>query len=859
MAIKVDQGTSPTTYSFTPVRRRPSSFSSKYLQEGTGKEWTAVRCHRLLRPLTSRVAILDKDFSRFPSATAGCLKRQRQSRSTGPSQERTKSEDSQGSDADWGQQQPRKRLKRTYSGRAGKRRASKHEGWENQKASSMSSGSRDIAAPGSITVSTPLLTRSIEPTAKTAAEHIEQDVDIRGLKRYRPRCAAQDNHAYRQLLQLRKVLPAARYSTYEGIYNGFEALLKATRTTSDKLRVRESKSLFSMCLRSVPYHIAEQTELHCRAAKDSGNKSALDMPDISLEIYDDLESLGSSGCGWKHLRAVVRSHGIQIITNAVDRGLLDISFCGALVSLCASTNDLDAGESILSSVLNLETIPTPNTVFCRLSSESTSRSMYLLWDFAKRSHRNSYHLRQITQMLAGGHIASAWLATKDFGQIWTMAIQILSTEPDNTDAANYLQTALSTLISAGVRETGTINTLVQSDKNLARAIEQTYSSLLTTLAGIALLSQERSVAAASGVLAADGQVTSAIITILEYCLAECLSVTRKQHCLWIVLLLLRRCTDMFTSNLAPSKSNDLVVGQTPLRTEVAVDSSVLAELICSISACCARAGFSPQLSYLQKMHSILETSLLSGSSEDHAILTQIIIDSAFGLSEDVPDREHVDYAADISTRFEASNHNQRPGSICGKSKHITSSEFRWEEGISEWVTATPAFNARKSKVVVEYESMDESENETPYRPSCTRRTALHRRCANPSSCVPDKAADGAHDNSTISAHLLAEAAFTSMSSQGSEVAHQDTILDGLRSQANITLGQADVNSSSYTETSDDELSFSLSTSQLESTVSKPKHVSRRRLVRAAIRSKSDRMPSDLTASLLDDSEDELCI
>ncbi|RDW83161.1 hypothetical protein BP5796_04652 [Coleophoma crateriformis] len=862
MAIKAVHGTSPTTYSFTPVRRRPSSFTSGYLQEGIGQEWTAVRCHRLLRPLTSRIAILDKDVALFPSAAAAaeCPKIRHKSKSAGSSQDRHKSEfeDSQGSDADWGQQQPRKRVKRTYSSRASQRKASSHRGLGKSKASSASSGSIDYAAPGSITVSTPVLTRSSEPHVATADGHIGQDFTYSRPKRARPRCAAQDNDAYRQLLHLRRVLPAARYSIYEGIYNGFEALLRATNTVTNRLRPRESRSLFSTCLKTIPRYIAKEREMH--STENSGNKSTLEMQDISLEIYDELESLGSSGNGWKHLRTVLRAHGIHIITSAIHRGILDLPLCSALVTLCATTHDLNAGQSILSSVLTLESIPAPKTVFCRISSAGISPSMCLLWDFVNRTSQRAYHLRQITKMLVNGLIPVTWLATKDFGQIWTMAIQTLSTESDNADAATFLQTALSTLSSTVLHQTNAIEPLTQSDKSLALAVEQTYSSLLTTLTSIAILSQERSIAASSDLLAADDQVCGAISRMLEYCLAENSSTTAERNCLWIASLLLCHCTDMFTSSSTRNRSDDLLMKHNLLSTEVDVDCSVLAELVYSISACCARAGFSRQLDYLQKIHSILEKYMSSASSKQHSIIVQMIMDSAVRLCDEVPNQDHVDYAAHASTRFEGFNRVPRPDLHCGTSNYVVGTEFRWEEGISEWVTATPALNVQKSKVVVEYHSTDESETETPYRSSIMRRrNALRQTCIDAPSSEPDKVAESEQDSSLMSEDVFAEASFTSMSSQDSEPAQQDPRANSLCIRSSTGLGQRGAKSLDNVEASDDELSFNLSASHVKGTITRCKNVSRRSFSRAPTRSKSRKISSDLTAPAPDDSEDELCI
>src|SRR4051794_15799997 len=99
---------------FTPVRRRVSTINTRQYQADTEVEWTATRCNRLLRALTSRVAVLKKELSRYQLATAVgdqplgekvIICRKRSTLGVG--------------DTEW--TQARKRVKRTYSGRGGGR------------------------------------------------------------------------------------------------------------------------------------------------------------------------------------------------------------------------------------------------------------------------------------------------------------------------------------------------------------------------------------------------------------------------------------------------------------------------------------------------------------------------------------------------------------------------------------------------------------------------------------------------------------------------------------------------------------------------------------------------------------------
>src|ERR1700712_2109097 len=53
-----------------PARRRSSTINNRPPHSGSEQDWTAARCNRLLRALTSRVAILKKDISRLQTATS---------------------------------------------------------------------------------------------------------------------------------------------------------------------------------------------------------------------------------------------------------------------------------------------------------------------------------------------------------------------------------------------------------------------------------------------------------------------------------------------------------------------------------------------------------------------------------------------------------------------------------------------------------------------------------------------------------------------------------------------------------------------------------------------------------------------
>ena len=91
------------------------------------------------------------------------------------------------------------------------------------------------------------------------------------------------------LRDIRQKTTAARYTTYEGIYNGLEALLRATTPVKLETKRRKgARSLFSTSLRAVPRYIIQQEALLQAHMEETGSKSAIESRDISMEIYDQL-------------------------------------------------------------------------------------------------------------------------------------------------------------------------------------------------------------------------------------------------------------------------------------------------------------------------------------------------------------------------------------------------------------------------------------------------------------------------------------------------------------------------------------------------------------------------------------------
>lgn len=422
---------------FTPVRRREDTISTWRKSTDNGKAWTTARCNRLLRPLISRVSALGKLLPSENLTTEKHTSTQRTKPSNTQDEDFMRDEyndndkDNDDEDGEWAP--VRKKLKRTYSARLGKGtrgrppKASKeghNEGYSDIR------HRMPFLVPGEISVPTPILNR----TRGTAEQEVDLatsssfDENVEGKRHKRPksRYLTKDGEAHFELSEilrrLRRKTDSSRYTLYEGIYNGLEALLKATMVDSEPaMQDRKGvRSLFNTCLRKVPAVVKDEEEMF---ALETGDRSTMEARDISSEIYAELEALGHGDRGWKHLRTIVRAHGVQIVGDAITQGLVRPDFARALILLCVHTACLDEAEKLISCLLEVTTCPEPKSIHSRTCDESIMLPLLVLENFASYTGRRSFQTRQLTRIFIDERLPLSWLATKEFCRVWTHVIQ----------------------------------------------------------------------------------------------------------------------------------------------------------------------------------------------------------------------------------------------------------------------------------------------------------------------------------------------------------------------------------------------------------------------------------------------------
>ncbi|PQE02934.1 Eukaryotic translation initiation factor 3 subunit CLU1 TIF31 protein [Rutstroemia sp. NJR-2017a BVV2] len=676
--------------SFTPVRRKNFTLSDGRLRREVEKEWTATRCNRLLRRLTSKIAILRKERAR------SLAKSQSNKRMSRTSLNVDESEKESSRESNW--IGSRKKVKRTYSGRSGSiGYGSDHE--NNGRQLKTTTYSRMSSFPGEIIVPTPLLNRALKKSTissqaipfqvrsgdKTSKTYVsEESFGIRPANR-----ASKTFSMGPQVLRdVRKTTSSMHCNAYEGIYDHFKNLLEATQTTPHDLPRTGTKSLLSTCLRAIPKYISLEERTMAEEVEEEGPNSALEKRDVSMEVYDDLETFGSLGHGWTQLQNVVRAHGVHIICNAIADGLLDDQFSEQLVELCVQSGNEDEGQSLLSSILSRCKFPAPRKVDDSFLAHCSLRPLSLLWRFTEHTGRSGYHYRQLSTLIDSQRLPISWLAAKAFEHVWTGIIQSLSTDETKADAAQFMSASLPRLVEFVSLEGSNAVTALGND--IHAACRHTLLSVLTTTTSIAILCQDENSDVSE-------QPSSQIhYKLLRDCFTMIITTQKDSKDQSTIFLLANLVVGPSTDQL-PSLSVELVDRNLHSMWEqhkssantVASNYNEVINFLSSMARCCGRAASNSGFEYLQRIHKAMRHWVTSRQSKETSIWYEIMVDSAFTFAQQAPGEKFLNYAVSLDGELKA-RILDRPTSSSLQDCAGSPGAFRWEEGISAWVTRTPA-------------------------------------------------------------------------------------------------------------------------------------------------------------------------
>lgn len=695
---------------------------TRSVPDATGRQWTAARCNRLLRPLSSKLALLrrERQLLHHGEQEKNLSRRKASVPSNVVTTDNESDEMAAKPEEDWPCPRPKKRTKRTYSSRdiAQARRK--------RIAESQIDRLNDVPLFGISTIEIPQqewkgqIRKSGQASLSQATTGLPLSVGATVSKH----AGFQPTHVHDRLAR------TERLKLIEGISSSLSNFLRATSEGSYSAASSSgTRSLFSTCLRRVPEYISDE-ELECKS--DESEKAI----GISSTIYNNLEAFGlSPGGGWKPLREVVRSHGINLLGAAINQGYITPPEARYFVNVCLRCRAFDEAERLVEYILNAAnrglTPPAPVISVFDLGT---------LDFFARATFRYGFQYRQLTRLLRDGYLPCVWMARSEMVPCWNrLIVSLTKANYESIDAAILLRTASS----MGYRVSGLPFAASQIDSirlhakgllcnhegpslpngnrqrrpdnalNLNEDLDQAFSAtslhLLTVLTTVEILPSLSSLLETSGPRKADVLEDLALDVLQTFEVNEfetnsgkASQLPRHHDRLYLPVLAARMV--LATARKKEHKLKQDIYQHLDLLkcfeiSQEFVDTA--ASFLCTIANCCGQAGSGDAFYYIQEIINLLTGCKIfcPGSNlQIRRLFEQIAVTAAVRFSQATSLPKHLSWALDLESTYHCVRIGQERQTPIRPSERKPKNGFKWEEGICEWVAGTPCIATPKPKV-----------------------------------------------------------------------------------------------------------------------------------------------------------------
>ncbi|AEO69176.1 549f8137-d5ff-47e5-a952-475907ae4f30 [Thermothielavioides terrestris] len=485
-----------------------------------------------------------------------------------------------------------------------------------------------------------------------------------------------------ELAGLRATVDAERHGLYESVFRAFDSLLRVT--SPRKNQAAGPKSLLAMCLRKVPAYIAELEEWERRDSEENGTKSAVQGAGVSFEIYSELESLGAVD-GWRHLCLLARAHGVHMIQDAASEGLLEDPVTALLIRLCLEYMPAMECMDLLKIYLYRQ-YPKPQPANDDLFSAPALRPLQILRCCDPTG--TTLMPRMLADLLADGLLPADWILTARFADLWPATVRLLTQTKPCPDAVDFVVTGLELLcdMAAPTRPRGIPQTRVRGKP------QNTLISIVAALGSLVLLSEDG--------LNMNAECSAARSETLkrriEYVTATCSERLRhrrkggRKFGTYILALCAFLSLETVPASAAVVETAWKGVKSCRGNPNLMLQYDATAALMSHVAYHCGRGiGLAPHV-YLSRLCDKLETLDLPGGA-----LSNMRVDGAFRLAEHTGDLRDLAYAESLRATVAAGCSTPEQTRNGGVKRKVSSfSGIRWDDGISEWVAATPATDLR---------------------------------------------------------------------------------------------------------------------------------------------------------------------
>lgn len=504
------------------------------------------------------------------------------------------------------------------------------------------------------------------------------------------------------------------FELHQGVTDGFSLLLERTQLSQEDHQSSENgrrgaRSLFSACLRRVPEYV--QAEEDWRRSVDPDDET-----DVCAEVYEELEELGSSFHGWTPLREVVRAHGIKLVDDIIREKLVSLNTRAQLANMPLSQGGRVDSERLaltFASSLPLKR-PLNNTSPLFIGCLTSMADVKL---FNPQSSYTQTRFRILGSLLSSKKLHSSWIATKDMSEAVSQAVRILaSSGTRNSDhVIAFLQQIMIQALDMEEANEGrklleaiggnAISKPVSISSSLLSTFRKTTDSLLTVLTAMAIISskQESCQGRVSSQTAIDCiqrivtlVISRSVETSGQHC-SQSFSTARFKSRLITSALMITSARGETLQGHATLSTKDLIalmLKMSDSRVEAMQEAS---SFICDLALCCGQSLSFDAQDVLEDLVCNLMTSAEAGTAKERICLQQLALETALSFVTTTSSRKSRTFAEKLERTL------QVHGSLPPKESRLTSASqhgnFRWEEGLCEWIASTP-FPAHKERPAV---------------------------------------------------------------------------------------------------------------------------------------------------------------
>lgn len=497
------------------------------------------------------------------------------------------------------------------------------------------------------------------------------------------------------------IIPHEHYRLYKANFEWVAGLLQSTQQLSSDT---QPKSLLSMCLRKIPACIDDIEAWDARNSVAAGSHSST-QDDAALEIYQQLEAFGHHG--WEPLKQTIRSHAMLKLKKAISEAVFPPDYVALLVRLCMRFNCASEASCLVTA--SPAVLPRPHSWRSDFTENRNMAPLHALLLETTLGGRENDQQRAhvfgcVSRLLREKRLPATWVSTRGFGAILSSCLETMALESGSPQTLELLVTIIESLYR-GNSDTP-LKTLNRSHDG--RRL-QTLIKVVSSLAAPAVLAAQAEIGETNPRTEAP-QMIIRILQLLDWSANRCLGGGEPSHESDLIILVLTRY-------LVASGQNWVNEDLMKLQTQTEVDELLeqiqgedtqsqlalyrkVVVLICAISQ---RAGEG------HGTHESLFSSLcqnLDGLELPSWVRQGLIRDGPFLVA-------HRD--ADLHTL--AQSRTRMPTT---SPRNALSSDWRWEESISEWVPPTPTSQSLTRATKCHAHATDRASDRTARARSQTR-------------------------------------------------------------------------------------------------------------------------------------------